>query len=144
MLGGQVLAPFTLTCFHDHSSHLGMPDRTSAKCQTFYDKLAQKPPVTKLVSQAVHCFPNHEFSHHTQHCEGSLTTPRQHLRMITMHYMTPDAKGNSMQRQTVRKRMSSWLHNIPESFRAFCRMVSLTAANTRRIFVVSVACVRLQ
>ena len=35
------------------------------------------------------------------------------------------------------------IHNIPESFRAFCRMVSLTAANTSRIFVVSVACVRL-
>ena len=34
-------------------------------------------------------------------------------------------------------------HRIPESFRAFCNMVSLTAANTRRIFDVSVACVRL-
>jgi hypothetical protein len=34
-------------------------------------------------------------------------------------------------------------HNMPESFKAFCRMVSLTAANTSRIFDVSVACVRL-
>jgi len=35
-------------------------------------------------------------------------------------------------------------HNIPESFKAFCRMVSFTAAKTSRIFVVSVACVRLR
>jgi hypothetical protein len=34
-------------------------------------------------------------------------------------------------------------HNIPESFSAFCNIVSLTAANTSRILVVSVACVRL-
>lgn len=33
--------------------------------------------------------------------------------------------------------------SMPESFKAFCRMVSLTAAKTRRIFEVSVACVRL-
>lgn len=33
---------------------------------------------------------------------------------------------------------------MPESLRAFCRMVSLTAANTNRMFVVSVAWVRLQ
>jgi hypothetical protein len=32
---------------------------------------------------------------------------------------------------------------MPESFSAFCRMVSFTAAKTRRIFEVSVACVRL-
>ena len=32
---------------------------------------------------------------------------------------------------------------MPESFRAFCRMVSLTAAKTKRILVVSVAWVRL-
>lgn len=32
---------------------------------------------------------------------------------------------------------------MPESFRAFWRMVSLTAAKTSRIFDVSVACVRL-
>lgn len=32
---------------------------------------------------------------------------------------------------------------MPESLRAFCNMVSLTAANTSRIFEVSVACVRL-
>jgi hypothetical protein len=37
----------------------------------------------------------------------------------------------------------SVVHRIPESFRAFCRIVSFTAANTKRIFVVSVACVRL-
>jgi hypothetical protein len=32
---------------------------------------------------------------------------------------------------------------MPESFSAFCRTVSLTAANTSRIFDVSVACVKL-
>ena len=35
-------------------------------------------------------------------------------------------------------------HRIPEAFRAFCIIVSFTAANTSRIFVVSVACVRLR
>ena len=35
-------------------------------------------------------------------------------------------------------------HRMPESFRAFCRMVSLTAAKTRRMLVVSVAWVRLE
>jgi hypothetical protein len=34
-------------------------------------------------------------------------------------------------------------HKMPESFNEFWRMVSFTAANTRRIFEVSVACVRL-
>lgn len=34
-------------------------------------------------------------------------------------------------------------HNMPESLSAFCSIVSLTAANTSRIFDVSVACVRL-
>ena len=34
-------------------------------------------------------------------------------------------------------------YNIPESFRAFCSIVSLTAAKTSRILEVSVACVRL-
>ena len=34
-------------------------------------------------------------------------------------------------------------HRMPESLRAFCKMVSFTAANTKRIFVVSVAWVRL-
>lgn len=33
--------------------------------------------------------------------------------------------------------------SIPESLSAFCRIVSLTAAKTSRIFDVSVACVRL-
>lgn len=33
-------------------------------------------------------------------------------------------------------------HRIPLSFNAFCNIVSFTAANTSRIFVVSVACVR--
>jgi hypothetical protein len=32
---------------------------------------------------------------------------------------------------------------MPESFKAFCNMVSLTAAKTRRIFDVSVAWVKL-
>lgn len=40
-------------------------------------------------------------------------------------------------------RESHDLYRMPESFRAFCRIVSLTAANTSRMFVVSVACVRL-
>jgi hypothetical protein len=35
-------------------------------------------------------------------------------------------------------------HKIPESFSAFWRIVSFTAAKTRRIFDVSVACVRLE
>ena len=34
-------------------------------------------------------------------------------------------------------------YRIPESFRAFCSIVSLTAAKTRRMLEVSVACVRL-
>ena len=34
-------------------------------------------------------------------------------------------------------------YRMPESLSAFCNIVSLTAANTRRIFDVSVACVRL-
>lgn len=34
-------------------------------------------------------------------------------------------------------------YRMPESFNAFCNIVSLTAANTSRIFVVSVACVKL-
>ena len=36
-------------------------------------------------------------------------------------------------------RSNNFFHRIPESFNAFCRMVSLTAANTKRMFVVSVA-----
>jgi hypothetical protein len=35
-------------------------------------------------------------------------------------------------------------HSMPESFSAFCSMVSLTAAKTSRMFDVSVACVRLK
>ena len=35
-------------------------------------------------------------------------------------------------------------HKMPDSMRAFCRMVSFTAANTNRILEVSVACVKLQ
>jgi len=34
-------------------------------------------------------------------------------------------------------------YRIPESLSAFCNIVSLTAAKTSRMFVVSVACVRL-
>jgi hypothetical protein len=34
-------------------------------------------------------------------------------------------------------------YNMPESFSAFCNIVSFTAAKTSRIFDVSVACVRL-
>jgi hypothetical protein len=34
-------------------------------------------------------------------------------------------------------------YRIPESFNAFCSIVSLTAAKTSRMFEVSVACVRL-
>ena len=34
-------------------------------------------------------------------------------------------------------------HRIPESLSAFWRIVSLTAAKTRRMFDVSVACVKL-
>lgn len=43
----------------------------------------------------------------------------------------------------VAKRMRGAIHNIPESASALWRIVSLTAAKTRRIFDVSVACVRL-
>ena len=35
-------------------------------------------------------------------------------------------------------------YRMPESFKAFCRIVSLTAAKTKRIFDVSVAWVRLK
>ena len=35
-------------------------------------------------------------------------------------------------------------YKIPDAFKAFCIIVSFTAANTSRIFVVSVACVRLR
>ena len=35
-------------------------------------------------------------------------------------------------------------YNIPESFRAFCSIVSLTAAKTSLMLEVSVACVRLR
>ena len=42
---------------------------------------------------------------------------------------------------------SGWIEGldqrIPESRNAFCRMVSFTAANTRRTLPVSVACVKL-
>jgi hypothetical protein len=46
------------------------------------------------------------------------------------------------------RRMNSGQHvvrdyKMPESFKAFCNMVSLTAAKTSRMFDVSVACVRL-
>ena len=34
-------------------------------------------------------------------------------------------------------------YRTPASRRAFCRIVSLTAAKTRRILLVSVACVKL-
>jgi hypothetical protein len=34
-------------------------------------------------------------------------------------------------------------YKMPESFKAFCNIVSLTAAKTSRMFDVSVACVRL-
>jgi len=33
-------------------------------------------------------------------------------------------------------------YKIPESFRAFCKIVSFTAANTSRMLDVSVACVK--
>ena len=35
-------------------------------------------------------------------------------------------------------------YNIPESFSAFCSIVSFTAAKTSRILLVSVACVKLR
>lgn len=35
------------------------------------------------------------------------------------------------------------VYRIPESFNAFCSMVSFTAAKTSRMFDVSVACVKL-
>lgn len=37
-----------------------------------------------------------------------------------------------------------WCYRTPASRRAFCRIVSLTAAKTRRILLVSVACVKLR
>ena len=36
------------------------------------------------------------------------------------------------------------LYRMPESRSAFCKIVSLTAAKTRRMLPVSVACVRLR
>jgi len=46
-------------------------------------------------------------------------------------------------RKKEKKRHLRGGHNIPESFRAFCRIVSFTAAKTSRMLVVSVAWVRL-
>ena len=45
-----------------------------------------------------------------------------------------------------RSRMGGGLrgYRTPASLRAFCRIVSFTAAKTRRILLVSVACVKLQ
>ena len=40
-------------------------------------------------------------------------------------------------------RCGARFYRIPESFRAFCSIVSFTAAKTRRMLEVSVACVRL-
>jgi hypothetical protein len=37
-----------------------------------------------------------------------------------------------------------WDYRIPESRSAFCNIVSLTAAKTKRMFPVSVACVKLR
>jgi hypothetical protein len=41
-------------------------------------------------------------------------------------------------------RFELFVYNIPESFKAFCNIVSLIAANTSRILDVSVACVKLK
>jgi len=49
-------------------------------------------------------------------------------------------KGKGTRKENeVRKNQN---YRMPESFNAFCRIVSFTAANTKRMFVVSVACVR--
>lgn len=50
--------------------------------------------------------------------------------------------GRRVAPETV-KGMVGRRYNIPESFRAFCSIVSLTAAKTSRMLEVSVACVRL-
>lgn len=42
-----------------------------------------------------------------------------------------------------KKRRHGHGYSIPESFNAFCSIVSFTAAKTRRILLVSVACVKL-
>lgn len=63
--------------------------------------------------------------------------------MTPNHHM-PRSTPEQCTHQDERKRLDHGFHKIPESFRAFCRIVSFTAANTRRIFVVSVACVRLE
>jgi hypothetical protein len=40
--------------------------------------------------------------------------------------------------------MGIFFYKMPESFKAFCNMVSLMAANTSRMLDVSVACVKLR
>jgi hypothetical protein len=59
------------------------------------------------------------------------------VRRRSMH------SGRRVAPETVWKACGGQRYNMPESFRAFCSIVSLTAAKTSRMLEVSVACVRL-
>jgi hypothetical protein len=62
------------------------------------------------------------------------------MMMMVIHRNDRIHRPQSQNPKRVRK---GACYRIPESLSAFCRIVSLTAAKTSRIFVVSVACVRL-
>jgi len=53
--------------------------------------------------------------------------------------MTPEQRNRNRRSDPIPKPTD---HKIPESFNAFCNIVSFTAANTNLMFPVSVACVR--
>ena len=62
-----------------------------------------------------------------------------------MLYQISDVYEIRLRERSTRLVHGGYLHHrMPESLRAFCKMVSFTAANTKRIFVVSVAWVRLE
>ena len=70
---------------------------------------------------------------------------RQQRRTIVYVGWWGKRRGRDIVKQLKRSRQSeSRSHSMPESFNAFCRIVSFTAANTNRMFPVSVACVRLE
>lgn len=59
------------------------------------------------------------------------------------HQNSPKYKKEKLQVEPGRGTQRRKGYRIPESLSAFCSIVSFTAANTSRIFDVSVACVRL-
>lgn len=81
--------------------------------------------------------------------EGNRKTPRATLRIGTVCGHKVGLRGRV--RIRTGGHLCDWVlgvyfsgYRMPESFKAFCRIVSLTAAKTKRIFEVSVAWVRLK